>query len=110
VLCSVLISDLHSFKLELALFQDGSFLTDQAIEKEIFRLQSFYPENHKVRFVPNGLGWCQDNGNRSNQESKFDFLATHISIVLAPTYQWTFIDVHGFAFVNGSLCSRFWAS
>jgi len=23
------------------------------------------------------LGWCQDNGNRSNQESKFDFLATH---------------------------------
>jgi len=22
------------------------------------------------------LGWCQDNGNRSNQESKFDFLAT----------------------------------
>jgi len=23
-----------------------------------------------------GLGWRQDNGNRSNQESKFDFLAT----------------------------------
>jgi len=22
------------------------------------------------------LGWCQDNRNRSNQESKFDFLAT----------------------------------
>jgi len=22
------------------------------------------------------VGWCQDNGNRSNQESKFDFLAT----------------------------------
>jgi len=22
------------------------------------------------------LGWCQDNGNRSNQKSKFDFLAT----------------------------------
>jgi len=23
------------------------------------------------------VGWRQDNGNRSNQESKFDFLATH---------------------------------
>jgi len=23
-----------------------------------------------------GVGWCQDNGNRSNQESKFEFLAT----------------------------------
>jgi len=22
------------------------------------------------------LGWCQDNGNGSSQESKFDFLAT----------------------------------
>jgi len=22
------------------------------------------------------VGWRQDNGNRSNQESKFDFLAT----------------------------------
>jgi len=27
------------------------------------------------------LGWCQDNGNRSNQESKFDFLATHQRLV-----------------------------
>jgi len=25
------------------------------------------------------IGWHQDNGNRSNQESKFDFLATRIS-------------------------------
>jgi hypothetical protein len=23
-----------------------------------------------------GVGWRQDNGNRSNQEAKFDFLAT----------------------------------
>jgi len=23
------------------------------------------------------VGWCQDNRNRSNQETKFDFLATH---------------------------------
>jgi len=22
------------------------------------------------------IGWCQDNGNRANQESKFDFVAT----------------------------------
>jgi len=28
-----------------------------------------------------GVGWCQDNGNRSNQESKFDFLATHQRLV-----------------------------
>jgi len=27
-------------------------------------------------FLPEPLEWCQDNGNRSNQESKFDFLAT----------------------------------
>jgi len=27
------------------------------------------------------LGWCQDNGNRSNQESKFDFVATHQCLV-----------------------------
>jgi len=27
------------------------------------------------------VGWCQDNGNRSNQESKFDFLATHQCLV-----------------------------
>jgi len=26
--------------------------------------------------VPRQFGWRQDNGNRSNQESKFDFLAT----------------------------------
>jgi len=31
-----------------------------------------------VKKVPDGeiLGWCQDNGNRPNQESKFDLLAT----------------------------------
>jgi len=29
----------------------------------------------------NALGWLQDNGNRSNQESKFDFLATHECLV-----------------------------
>jgi len=28
-----------------------------------------------------GLGWCQDNGNWSNQESKFDFLATRQCLV-----------------------------
>jgi len=28
-----------------------------------------------------GLGWRQDNGNRSNQESKFDFLATRQYLV-----------------------------
>jgi len=27
------------------------------------------------------IGWRQDNGNRSNQESKFDFLATHQCLV-----------------------------
>jgi len=27
------------------------------------------------------LGWRQDNGNRSNQESKFDFLATRQCLV-----------------------------
>jgi len=27
-------------------------------------------------FISVYLGWCQDNRNRSNQESKFDFLAT----------------------------------
>jgi len=27
-------------------------------------------------FLVDDAGWCQDNGNRSNQESKFDFLAT----------------------------------
>jgi len=27
------------------------------------------------------VGWRQDNGNRSNQESKFDFLATHHCLV-----------------------------
>jgi len=26
--------------------------------------------------VRQSLGWRQDNGNRSNEESKFDFLAT----------------------------------
>jgi len=28
-----------------------------------------------------GVGWCQDNGNRSNEQSKFDFLATHQCLV-----------------------------
>jgi len=32
-------------------------------------------EQHLVK-APTPVGWCQDNGNRSNQESKFDFLAT----------------------------------
>jgi len=27
------------------------------------------------------VGWCQDNGNRSNQESKLDFLATRECLV-----------------------------
>jgi len=27
------------------------------------------------------LGWRQDNGNRSNQESKFDFLTSHLCLV-----------------------------
>jgi len=27
------------------------------------------------------LGWRQDNGNKSNQESKFDFLATGNGLV-----------------------------
>jgi len=27
------------------------------------------------------VGWRQDNGNGSNQESKFDFLATHQCLV-----------------------------
>jgi len=30
----------------------------------------------KVCFWKNDFGWRQDNGNRSNQESKFDFLTT----------------------------------
>jgi len=28
-----------------------------------------------------GVGWRQDNTNRANQESKFDFLATHQCLV-----------------------------
>jgi len=32
-------------------------------------------------FFNNELGWRQDNGNRFNQESKFDFLATHQRLV-----------------------------
>jgi len=35
-------------------------------------------EKYMERVV--GLGWRQDNGNRSNQESKFDFLATLVKI------------------------------
>jgi len=27
------------------------------------------------------IGWCQDNGNRPNQESNFDFLATRQCLV-----------------------------
>jgi len=30
----------------------------------------------KCTFLARVVGWRQDNGNRSNQESKFDFLAT----------------------------------
>jgi len=30
------------------------------------------------------LGWCQDNGNRSNQESKIDFLATRQELIFWP--------------------------
>jgi len=29
-----------------------------------------------VGCYPLGLGWCQDNGNRAYQESKFGFLTT----------------------------------
>jgi len=29
-----------------------------------------------TKLPPKRIGWRQDNGNRSNQESKFDFLAT----------------------------------
>jgi len=36
--------------------------------------------NRTIRCFPEfsggWLGWCQDNRNKSNQESKFDFLAT----------------------------------
>jgi len=31
--------------------------------------------------LPQYLGWRQDNGNRTNQESKFDFLATRQQLV-----------------------------
>jgi len=31
---------------------------------------------HKIFAATGKDGWCQDNRNRSNQESKFDFLAT----------------------------------
>jgi len=34
-----------------------------------------------VKIIDEVLGWCQDNGNMSNQESKFDFLATHQRLV-----------------------------
>jgi len=30
---------------------------------------------------PVWLAWCQDNGNRANQESKFDFVATRQCLV-----------------------------
>jgi len=36
--------------------------------QSIFSLCRHHPSN--------GVGWCQDNENRPNQESKFDFLAT----------------------------------
>jgi len=32
------------------------------------------------------VGWRQDNGNRSNQESKFDFLATRQSMRLVKIF------------------------
>jgi len=32
--------------------------------------------SHWTNVPPPLFGWCQDNGNRSNRESKFDFLAT----------------------------------
>jgi len=35
----------------------------------------------KLHPVDFRLGWRQDNGNGSNQESKFDFLATHQCLV-----------------------------
>jgi len=36
-----------------------------------------FPATHKCLVkIDEGLGWRQDNGNRTNQESKFDFLAT----------------------------------
>jgi len=39
-------------------------------------------EVSRTRVLPGPiLGWRQDNGNRSNQESKFDFLATHQYLV-----------------------------
>jgi len=48
----------------------------------------FKPEQHKkwVFFVLEcakceKVGWCQDNGNRSNQDSKFDFLAIRQCLV-----------------------------
>jgi hypothetical protein len=37
--------------LELALFQDKALLSDEAIEKEILRLQSLYPPGHKARLA-----------------------------------------------------------
>jgi len=37
----------------------------------------------RIFFVYPKLGWRQDNRNRSNQESKFDFVATRVIRVAA---------------------------
>jgi len=44
-----------------------------------FRNQTliFWPPRQCLAKIGEGRGWRQDNGNRSNQESNFDFLATH---------------------------------
>jgi len=41
----------------------------------------FWPLANVFVKIDEGLGWRQDNGNGSNQESKFDFLATHQCLV-----------------------------
>jgi len=43
--------------------------------------ESYRKEKKKIENLCCGLGWCQDNGNWSNSESKFDFLATRQQLV-----------------------------
>jgi len=45
----------------------------------LFDLYFWFYALNKLKPLGYRVGWCQDNGNRSNQESKFDFLANQFS-------------------------------
>jgi len=48
---------------------------------EVFPLFGWLGGGADLVVFPSLVGWRQDNGNRSNQESKFDFLATRQRLV-----------------------------